>query len=316
MNTVYAWIVAVFSAIWPGAADDADKTYFGYVEGEYVYVAAKQSGVLETLKVTRGDTVSAGQPLFSLDDNQQRIALGEAEADLMMARAKLEDESTGKRPEEIEVIEEQLRNAEASFALAKADYERYRELSVNDFVSPSQLDQAAATLDQAAADVGEQRANLRVARLPARSAQLDEARQSVRSKELAADKARINLEERFLSAPADGYVQQTYYLPGEYVSAGMPVVSILPPGKVKFRFYIGEPDRAGLSIGTPVLIGCDNCKEPIEARIVYISSSVEYTPPVIYSLEDRSKLVFMAEALPNGATSLLPGQPIDVRPAQ
>ncbi|MCY6383286.1 HlyD family secretion protein [Hoeflea prorocentri] len=315
MNTVYAWILAVFSALWPGAADEAGKTYFGYVEGEYVYVAAKQSGILETLSVTRGDTVRTGAQLFTLDSDQQRIALGEAQADLMMAQATLLDESTGKRPEEIQVIEEQLRSAEASFALAKADYERYRELSVNDFVSPSQLDQAAATLDEAAASVGEQRANLAVARLPARSAQLDEARQSVKAKELAADKARIDLEDRLLASPSDGYVQQTYYLPGEYVAAGRPVVSILPPDEIKFRFYIGEPDRAGMTIGTEVLIGCDSCIEPIKARIVYISSSAEYTPPVIYSLEDRSKLVFMAEALPDEPTALLPGQPIDVRPS-
>ena len=312
MNTVYAWIIALYTAIWPGAADPPDNRYFGYVEGEYVYVAPKESGILESLDVSRGDTVEAGQALFSLDVDQQLIALGQAEADLMIARSKLIDESTGKRPEEIAVIEEQLRNAEASLDLAQADYKRYKELSLNDFVSPSQLDQAAATLDQAAATVGEQRANLRVARLPARSAQLDEARQSVKSSELAVDSARIKLSERALAAPAGGYVQQTYYLPGEFVQAGMPVVSILPPGEIKFRFYVGEPDRSGLAVGEKVMIGCDSCEEPIAARITYISSSAEYTPPVIYSLEERSKLVFMAEALPDEPTTLLPGQPIDV----
>lgn len=312
MNTVYAWIIALYTAIWPGAADPPDNRYFGYVEGEYVYVAPKESGILESLDVSRGDTVAAGQALFSLDADQQLIALGQAEADLMIARSKLIDESTGKRPEEIAVIEEQLRNAEASLDLAQADYKRYKELSLNDFVSPSQLDQAAATLDQAAATVGEQRANLRVARLPARSAQLDEARESVKSSELAVDSARIKLKDRAPPAPAGGYVQQTYYLPGEFVQAGMPVVSILPPGEIKFRFYVGEPDRAGLAVGETVMIGCDNCDEPIAARITYISSSAEYTPPVIYSLEERSKLVFMAEALPDEPTTLLPGQPIDV----
>ncbi|MEX3011789.1 HlyD family secretion protein [Hoeflea sp. TYP-13] len=316
MNTIYAWFIAVMAFFGIGADQDAGNIYFGYVEGEYVYVAAKQSGILQTLSVTRGDSVVAGQDLFTLDNDQQLVALGQAEADLMMARAKLIDESTGQRPEELEVIEEQLRNAEASFALAKADYERSKELSVSDFVSPSQLDQAAATLDQAAATVAQQRAQLKVARLPARSAQLDEARQSVKSSELAVDNARIDLSDRSLSAPASGYVQQTYFLPGEYVSAGMPVVSILPPGEVKFQFYVGEPDRADMTIGQQVLIGCDNCKEPIKARITYISSSAEYTPPVIYSLEERSKLVFMAEALPDGPTTLLPGQPIEVRPAK
>ncbi|MCP4314882.1 MAG: HlyD family efflux transporter periplasmic adaptor subunit [Hyphomicrobiales bacterium] len=316
MNTVYAWFIAVVAFFGFGADNNADNMYFGYVEGEYVYVSAKQSGILETLSVNRGDTVKAGQDLFALDQDQQLVALGQAEANLMMARAKLIDESTGQRPEELAVIEEQLRNAEASFVLAKADYERSKELSTHDFVSPSQLDQAAATLDQAAATVGQQRAQLKVARLPARSAQIDEARQSVKSSELAVDNARIDLDDRSLSAPAEGYVQQTYFLPGEYVQAGMPVVSILPPDKIKFQFYISEPDRAGMTIGMPVLIGCDNCGKPIKARISYISSSAEYTPPVIYSLEERSKLVFMAEALADEPTKLLPGQPIDVRLAK
>ena len=315
MNTVYAWFIAVAAFFGFGADNPAEQVYFGYVEGEYVYVSAKQSGVLDTLSVNRGDTVKAGQDLFALDSDQQLVALGQAEASLMMARAKLIDESTGQRPEELEVIEEQLRNAEARFALAKADYERSRELSASDFVSPSQLDQAAATLDQAAATVGQQRAQLKVARLPARSAQLDEARQSVKTSELAVDNARIELDDRALSAPAGGYVQQTFYLPGEYVQAGRPVVSILPPDRIKFRFFVNEPDRAGMAIGMPVLVACDNCGEPVRARISYISSSAEYTPPVIYSLEERSKLVFMAEALPNEPTQLLPGQPIDVRPA-
>ncbi|MEM6460807.1 MAG: HlyD family efflux transporter periplasmic adaptor subunit [Pseudomonadota bacterium] len=316
MNTVYAWFIAIAAFFGFGADEPSETMYFGYVEGEYVYVSPQQSGVLETLSVTRGDTVGADQPLFTLDSDHQIVAFGQAEASLMSAQANLIDESTGKRPAEIQVIEEQLRNAEASYELAKVEYERFRELSADDFISPSQLDQAAATLDQNAAAVAEQRAQLEVARLPARSAQLDEARQAVKSAELALENARIDLEERALFAPAAGYVQQTYFLPGEYIQAGRPVVSILPPGQVKFRFFVGETDRAAISIGTPVNIGCDQCEEPVEARISYISSSAEFTPPVIYSLEERSKLVFLAEALPVVPTTLLPGQPIDVRPAQ
>ncbi len=314
MDSIHAWIITLAALFGFGGEHPAQTMYFGYVEGEYVYVSPKQSGILDTLSVTRGDTVEAGQDLYTLDRDQQVIAVGQAEANLQMARAKLVDESTGQRPEEIAVIEEQLRNAEANLVLARADYDRSKELSVNDFVSTSQLDQAAATLEQAVALVGQQRAQLKVARLPARSAQLDEARQSVRASELAVDNARVELAERSLSAPAEGYVQQTYFLPGEFVQAGMPVVSILPPGQVKFRFFVSEPDRAKVTIGASVDIGCDQCGVPVRARVTYISSSAEYTPPVIYSLEERSKLVFMAEALPVGPTTLLPGQPIDVRP--
>ncbi len=314
MDTITAWFVALFTALWPGADRPADHgRYFGYVEGEYVYVSAQTSGVVQSLTVSRGDSIVSGQDLFTLDDNKQRYLLAREQAELAKARSQLADESTGKRPEELEVIAEQLRSAEASYALAKVTYERSKDLAALDFVASSKLDSDLASLDSAAAIVEEQRAQLKVAQLPARSAQLEEARQAVVAAKMAADIARVELEERSVVAPSDGYIQQTYFLPGEYVSSGMPVVSILPEDKIKFLFYISEPDRAAIRIGAMVDIGCDNCKKPIKARISYISDAAEYTPPVIYSLEDRSKLVFMAQALPVKPTGLLPGQPIDVR---
>ncbi len=317
METVYAWIVSLFAAVWPFSDTAGDHgRFYGYVEGEYVYVAAQSSGILQTLDVTRGDTVDQNAPLFSLDEDKQRIALQQAKTNLAIAGAKLEDESTGKRPEELAVIEEQLASAEAQLALAEATYRRSSELASLDVVAPSRLDHDHASLDAAAATVKEQIAQLEVARLPARIGQLQAAEESVKSAREDMARARINLVERRVSSPANAYVQQTYFLPGEYVAAGTPVVSLLPPGNVKFLFYVGEPQRAALEIGTPVLIGCDGCEQPIRARIVYLSSSAEYTPPVIYSLEDRSKLVFMAEALPDEPTTLLPGQPIDVRIAR
>lgn len=314
MDTITAWIVALFTALWPGADGPAgENRYFGYVEGEYVYVSAQTSGVVQSLTVIRGDSIISGQDLFTLDDDKQRYLMAREQAELAKARSQLTDESTGKRPEELEVIAEQLRSAVAIFALAKVTYERSKGLAALDFIASSQLDSDLASLHSASAIVEEQRAQLKVAQLPARTAQLEEARQAVIAAQMAVDIARVKLAERNVAAPAGGYIQQTYFLPGEYVSSGMPVVSILPEDKIKFLFYISEPDRAAIRMGAAVLIGCDNCQEPIKARISYISDAAEYTPPVIYSLEDRSKLVFMAEALPVEPTGLLPGQPIDVR---
>lgn len=317
MDTVYAWIVSLFAAIWPfGDAATDHGRFYGYVEGEYVYMAAQSSGVLRTLDVTRGGTVDKNGLLFSLDDDKQLIALEKSKMSLSIARAELADESTGKRQPELAVIEEQLASARAQLALAEATYKRSSELASMDFVATSRLDQDHASLEAAAAAVQEQMAQLEVARLPARTARLQAAQDSVKSADEDVVRAKIDLAERRVASPVDATVQQTYFLPGEYVAAGTPVVSLLPPGNVKFLFYVGEPQRAGLKLGTPVLIGCDGCEQPVRATIVYLSTSAEYTPPVIYSLEDRSKLVFMAEALPDEPTTLLPGQPIDVRVAQ
>ncbi|MBW8638483.1 HlyD family efflux transporter periplasmic adaptor subunit [Hoeflea sp. WL0058] len=313
MDKIYAGIVAFFAGLWPGgnAADNA--AWFGYVEGEYVYVAAQASGVLETLAVARGDAVTADTPLFDLDRDKQENALAQARAELVSAQKDLEDETTGKRPEEIAVIEKQLNSAKADLELAKASYLRASELEKRNVVATSELDRRKAERDAADAAVAQRMAELDVARLPARQAELDRARSAVDKAKLAVERADIDLGERMVTAPATGYVEQTYYLPGEFVTAGAPVVSILPPGEVRFRFYVPEPQRAAIRIGMPVEISCDGCGEPVKAHISYLSSSAEFTPPVIYSLDERAKLIFLAEALPDEQTDLLPGQPIEVR---
>jgi HlyD family secretion protein len=316
MEKIYAWIVAIFAAIWPGSHTQADTVFFGYVEGEYVRVAPEASGILETLEVARGDTVAKGDLLFGLDQDKQKLALERARAELASARLTHENISTGQRPEEIAVIERQLGSAEADFKRAEAAYQRAKELARRQFVSDSELEQRQTARDVASAAVERQKALLDVARLPARRPELERAEKAVQEAQLTVDRASIDIEERTVNAPAQGYVDQTYYLPGEFVPAGTPVVSLLPPGEIKFRFFVPEPLIAKMQIGMELEIACDGCRQPVTARLSYLSSSVEFTPPVIYSLEERSKLVFAAEARPVAETTLLPGQPIEVRLAQ
>ena len=100
----------------------------------------------------------------------------------------------------------------------------------------------------------------------------------------------------------------------EFVASGRPVVSLLPPGKVKARFYVSEVMLGGISIGKTLDIRCDGCAAPVAARITYVSSQAEYTPPVLYGKEARAKLMFLVEARPDpaGGAKLRPGQPVDV----
>jgi len=69
-----------------------------------------------------------------------------------------------------------------------------------------------------------------------------------------------------------------------------------------------------LASGRAVSIQCDGCGADIPAAIAYVSNEAEFTPPVIYSNETRSKLVFMVEARPSAevAAKLHPGQPVSV----
>ena len=115
-----------------------------------------------------------------------------------------------------------------------------------------------------------------------------------------------------MASPVTGAVQQVYYRPGEMVPAGRPVVAILPPGNLKVRFFVPEAVLPRIAYGDSINVTCDGCDAGLVAKISFISRTAEFTPPVIYSQEERSKLVFLVEALPDQPEKLRLGQPIDV----
>ncbi|MFZ1679737.1 MAG: HlyD family efflux transporter periplasmic adaptor subunit, partial [Rhizobiaceae bacterium] len=93
-----------------------------------------------------------------------------------------------------------------------------------------------------------------------------------------------------------------------------PVVSFLPDGAVKLRLYVPETALSSIAVGAPLAVRCDGCPDGLGATVTYVSPDPEYTPPVIYSLENRQKLVFLIEARPDGdARRLQPGQIVDVQ---
>lgn len=115
-------------------------------------------------------------------------------------------------------------------------------------------------------------------------------------------------------SPADGVVFDTYYWPGEQVQAYHPVVSIMIPSQIKLVFYIPEPDLHKLQLGQAVSFNTDGVNGDIPATISYISNQAEYTPPVIYSQDTRSELVFRIEAKIDAplADQWHPGEPVSV----
>jgi HlyD family secretion protein len=128
--------------------------------------------------------------------------------------------------------------------------------------------------------------------------------------QLAAAKTR--LDRRKLSSPIAGVIQQIYFRPGETVPASRPIMAVLPPGNIKVRFFVPERLLARIAIGNEVRVTCDGCPSNITAPITFISRNVEFTPPVIFSQEERSKLVYLVEARPGQTDMLRVGQPVSV----
>jgi HlyD family secretion protein len=143
-------------------------------------------------------------------------------------------------------------------------------------------------------------------------ASLDSAVSALRVAEARVNTSQTRLARRTGFAPVNGTVQQIYFREGETVAAQRPVLSIMPPGNMKARFYVPEAVLPTIAIGDEVRVNCDNCAADLTAKIYFIATSAEYTPPVIYSLDERNKLVYLVQARPSSPDSLRVGQPISV----
>jgi HlyD family secretion protein len=146
----------------------------------------------------------------------------------------------------------------------------------------------------------------------------DDAQAALRTAEARLNSARTRLERRRVKAPAAGAIQEVYFRAGEMVQPGRPIVSLLPPGNVRVRFFVPQAVLPSVRIGERVAVRCDGCAGDLIARINFISAQAEFTPPVIYSQEERARLVFRVEAIPEQPDRIRVGQPVSValQPAQ
>ena len=140
----------------------------------------------------------------------------------------------------------------------------------------------------------------------------DDAEAELRTAQARVVVSQTRLARRKMASPVGGTVQQVYFRPGEMVSAGRPVLSLVPPGNMKVRFFVPQGTLPQIAHGDAVSVHCDGCPGEIKARVSFIAKSAEFTPPVIYSQTERAKLVFLIEALPDDPESLRVGQPVDV----
>ena len=301
-------------ALLAGCSRQDPNAFQGYVEGEFVYLASSQSGELTQLAVARGQTVQADTPLFELESVDETAALQQAQQQLAAARAQLADIETGKRTPEVNVVRAQLAEAVANTRKASMQLTRDQAQFAAGGIPKAQLDDSRANADATSAQVRELTNQVEVARLPGRSQQLAAQSAQVAAAQAVVTQAQWKLDQKRVAAPAQGLVYDTLYRVGEWVKAGSPVVEMLPPQNVKVRLFVPEAIVGRIAAGQSLTVHCDGCARDVPAKITYVSNRAEYTPPVIYSNESRSKLVFMVEAHPSiaDAPSLHPGQPVTV----
>ncbi len=297
---------------------DASTVWSGYIEAERTFIAAPSSGWIEDMQVVEGDRLPVGATVFRLEQEKEAAALAESQARLAEAKAKAEDLLTGARAEELAVIRQQRREAQAELTYAKAERNRWQQLVDRNVAAQARLDRAVSDYGTALAKVRRLTAELKAAELAGRDAAQAAAFAAQDAAEQAVVQAQWVQQQRTVTAKVAGAVDDIYFRAGEYVTAGTPVLSMLQPQALKVRFYVAQADVSRLKLGGAVEILIDGVKAAVSAKVSHISDEVEYTPPVIFSNTVREKLVFMVEARPlaeaDGRDATLhPGQPVDVR---
>jgi HlyD family secretion protein len=308
-------ILAILISLSAGCNGPENESMQGYVEGEYVYVSSSLPGPLKSLRISRGTQVKAGDLLFEFDDTPQRAARDEAERRLANARAVWTDLKKGRRPSEIAAIEAQLKQAKESSIFSESEVARQMKLAAANAGTAEDLERMRATRNQDLQRIAQFEADLATAKLGSREDQVIAAEATVRAQEAALGRAEWDLAQMRQTASKAGVVVDTLYREGEWVAAGKPVVQLLPPENVKVRLFMPEERLGTVRYGKEVRVSVDGIAEPFVGKVSFISPKAEFTPPVIYSREARSKLVFMVEAMfaPEDAAKLHPGQPVDCR---
>lgn len=285
----------------------------GYVEGEFVLLAPIDVAQVAEISVRRGDRVEPGKMIALLDKGDAEIAVAQATAALAQAEAQLANLQIGRRPEEIAVLEATVRSAKAQAQENERVLARAQDLYQKGIATKAQLDEATTQVEIGNAAIGQAEANLAVAHLPARPEEIKAAESQVKQSRAALDQANWKLSKRDIMAPSPGRIDDVIRNPGDLAGPAAPVVSMLPDGAVKLKVYVPETHFAAVTVGALLDVHCDGCRPGLTARVSYVSPDPEFTPPVIYSLETRQKLVYLVEARPEGdATPLQPGQIVDV----
>lgn len=294
------------------APDEPARQVTGYSEVEWVYVAAPGNGWLTEMAVKPGQRVNSGDLLFRLDDELQQAQVQQSEKRVEQARAKVSDLSLGARQQEIDTLRAQKHEAQAALTLAAAEKDRWLALVEQRIASRSQGDKAEQEWQMAKAKLANIEAQIKVAELAARRNVLDAAEAERAAVEAEKRQADWQLGQRIVESKRAGRIEELIHHQGEWVNAGAPVLALLPDDGFKITFFVPEQLLADVAPGKVVQVSWSGQEKALPAEIRFVANEAEYTPPIIFSNESRSKLVFRVEAKLQSEQRPAVGQPVDV----
>lgn len=236
-----------------------ENPYFsGYVDTDLVYLSADFGGRLTELVVQKGMLVKKNQFLFKLEQTNERYQVE-------MSQFNDKNLLTEKQQALIQLNYNEL------------NYKRIRAMRQHNAASQNDLDAALRDLK-----ISKQ--------------QLADINIKIKNNQLEIDDKKWQLTRKENFAPDKGIIFDTYYTLGEFVQPGYPVLSLITQNNIKAVFFVPEEKLSQLKLNAPIKILTDHQEHYAKGHIFYIANIAEYTPPIIYSKEERQRLVFRIEA--------------------
>lgn len=286
--------LAITPALVSCSGDDSGEIRAsGTVEATEADLGFQMAGRIGWIGPREGAQVQAGEEVARLDQEELLARKRGAEAQLEAARALLREMTTGSRPEEIAEGRAALRGAEERLADAQRDLARTLRLFDGGAVSREMMDKAETAARVAESAVDQARERVRILEEGPRQERVAAQRAVVAHAEAAVAQVDAALSNSVVTIPFSGVVTLRHREPGETVSPGVPVLTVLDPEDRWVRIYVRE-DRVGeVHLGQQATIASDTYPDrAYRGEVIFISSEAEFTPRNVQTTEERVKLVY------------------------
>ena len=277
VGTVLVAVAGVAAVMWWSSHRSSLVAGFssgnGRIEATEIDIATKIQGRIVEVVAYEGDTVEAGQILARMDTKVLEAQLREAEAGV-------------KRAQQASVAAAALvKQRAADCDLAEKELKRSEELFREGGISREKLDQDLTKVESARAACAEARA------------QFEREKAGIKAAIAQTERLKADLEDSILRAPRRGRVLYRLAEPGEVLSAGGKVLTIIDLTDVYMTVFLPETVAGKVAIGADARIVLDAAPDlVIPANVSFVSPRAQFTPKEVETRTEREKLVFRIKA--------------------
>ncbi|ROL59964.1 HlyD family efflux transporter periplasmic adaptor subunit [Bacteroidetes/Chlorobi group bacterium MS-B_bin-24] len=287
----------------------------GIIEATEILINSKVPSQIVEIRRDEGEKVKKGDTLLILDFESLKYQLEQAESMERYARSQLELVRKGARLEDVMVAEENLRQAEENYKVAKINFDRALDLKSSGSFNQKQYEEAELQMKLAESRLAQAKANVNKMKNFFRPEEIAQAEANLQKAIAAKNSALKNFTECFVLAPSDGVLLKKFVENGEFVTIGSPLFKLGKLDTVEMVVYIPESDLGKVMLGKDVEVSTDTYPGKIyKGKVIFISNEAEFTPKNIQTKDERITLVYAVKIrIPNAEFELKPGMPADAK---